>query len=159
MPGLGTGANVGWLSFFFFFGLKAAEGRKENQALKKKKMSWAVLVVAFCGFLYGPAFTEDWFGFGDDHPEYYLYPFLAWAVVEACRTCCCRHGGPHCQAMHPSPPTSPPTTSPSPAMEKAFTKQRKQKAMVAAMKAKHSPSRPAPLSLQEKWANGYNGPL
>ena len=57
----------------FFFGPKAAEGRKENQG-KKKKMSWAVLAVAFCGLLYGLAFTEDWLGFGDDHLEHYLYP-------------------------------------------------------------------------------------
>ena len=116
-----------------------------------------MLVVAFCGFLYGPAFTEDWLGFGDDHPEYYLYPFLLWAVVEACRTCCCR--GPRHQAVPPSTPAHATPTRPTAAMGAALARQRQQKAMVAAMKAKHSPNRPAPLSLQEKWVNGHRGPL
>ena len=119
-------------------------------------MSWAALLVAFSGFLCA-AFMEDWLGFGEDHPEHYLCPFLAWAVVEACRTCCCR--GPRRQAAPPRHPASAPPTTPSHAMRAASAKQRKQKAMVAAMKAKHSPNRPAPLPLQEKWANGHRGPL
>ena len=143
-----------WAFFFWPKGCRRQKGKPGQ----KKKMSWAVLAVAFCGLLYGLAFTEDWLGFGDDHPERYLYPLWAWIVAEACRSCC--RPRPRRQAVPTSGPTSPPTsppTRPSPAMERALARQRKQKALVAAMKAKHSPSQPAPLSLQERWAKGHRG--
>ena len=129
--------------------LKVAEGEKENG------MGWTSFFVAFGCFLYGSAFSEDWLGMDTqlfEHPELYLLPFLVWAVIEICRPCC-RRGPRHHTTKHMA------TSTPKAInWTELRAKHHKQKSMVAAMKAKYSPNRPAPLSLQERWATGYQGP-